>query len=119
MLYAVRHVDWSLNHDAACFVGRNEELAVAFGFPGSLLCGRYYMFWRNGKAMTLIYEVWSPRLEDFLGKLQLETAPTWTAAETGSEAAASTPAATPDTTPLDREALPSGATDVASMSQQV
>jgi len=35
---------------------------------GEEMWGRHYLFWSNGKPLTVIYEVFSPRLERWLGK---------------------------------------------------
>ena len=32
------------------------------------LWGRSYVFWRNGEPLTLVYEVFSPTLSEFLGE---------------------------------------------------
>lgn len=32
------------------------------------LWGRSYVFWRNGEPLTLVYEVFSPALSEFLGE---------------------------------------------------
>ena len=32
------------------------------------LWGRTYVFWRNGEPLTLVYEVFSPMLSEFLGE---------------------------------------------------
>lgn len=36
--------------------------------PGEQLWGRHYLFWSEGKPLTVIYEVFSPRLGEWLGK---------------------------------------------------
>jgi chorismate lyase len=50
------------------YCGRSLELNRAFGEPG-LLWGRHYLFWHHGQPLTLIYEVFSPRLQRYLGDL--------------------------------------------------
>lgn len=35
--------------------------------PGQELWGRHYLFWNGGKPLTVIYEVFSPRLGEWLG----------------------------------------------------
>jgi len=35
--------------------------------PGEELWGRHYLFWSAGKPLTVIYEVFSPRLREWLG----------------------------------------------------
>jgi chorismate--pyruvate lyase len=49
--------------------GHCPPLEAAFGQPGPLW-GRYYLFWHNGKPLTLIYEVFSPYLSKYLGPAQ-------------------------------------------------
>ncbi|MFM2431133.1 MAG: hypothetical protein RLZZ511_2346 [Cyanobacteriota bacterium] len=49
------------------YCGHNEELAQAFNHPGPFW-GRHYLFWHHGQPLTLIYEVFSPQLERYLGK---------------------------------------------------
>lgn len=41
-------------------------LCRRFAAPGPFW-GRQYLFWRDGRPLTLIYEVFSPALEEFLG----------------------------------------------------
>jgi chorismate lyase len=48
------------------FLGHSEALEIAFGCPGPFW-GRYYLFWHDGKPLTLIYEVFSNGLETYLG----------------------------------------------------
>jgi chorismate lyase len=48
------------------FLGHSEALEIAFGCPGPFW-GRYYLFWHDGKPLTLIYEVFSNSLETYLG----------------------------------------------------
>jgi chorismate lyase len=48
--------------------GRSPHLSSAFGEPG-ILWGRHYLFWHHGQPLTLIYEVFSPRLQQYLGNL--------------------------------------------------
>jgi len=47
--------------------GRSTALEAAFGYSVPLW-GRHYLFWHHGKPFTLIYEVFSPYLEKYLGK---------------------------------------------------
>ncbi|MBW4441008.1 MAG: chorismate lyase [Plectolyngbya sp. WJT66-NPBG17] len=47
--------------------GRSAALEAAFGYS-TPLWGRHYLFWHHGKPFTLIYEVFSPYLEKYLGK---------------------------------------------------
>lgn len=51
--------------------GHSQPLETAFGESGPFW-GRYYLFWHNGKPLTLIYEVFSPYLTRYLGPVQSE-----------------------------------------------
>lgn len=46
--------------------GHSAALAAAFGQPGPFW-GRHYLFWHRGQPLTLIYEVFSPYIEKYLG----------------------------------------------------
>lgn len=46
--------------------GDSEALEAAFGESGPFW-GRYYLFWHHGQPLTLIYEVFSPYLSQYLG----------------------------------------------------
>ena len=48
--------------------GDCEFLEQQFGQPGPFW-GRQYLFWHNGKPLTVIHEVFSPALEQFLGPM--------------------------------------------------
>ncbi|MCY7392499.1 MAG: chorismate lyase [Leptolyngbyaceae cyanobacterium CAN_BIN12] len=48
------------------YYGHSAELEQAFGQPGPFW-GRHYLFWHHGQPLTLIYEVFSPYLEKYLG----------------------------------------------------
>lgn len=50
--------------------GHSSALELAFNQPGPFW-GRYYLFWHHGKPITLIYEVFSPYLEKYLGPVRL------------------------------------------------
>ncbi|NJL01151.1 MAG: DUF98 domain-containing protein [Spirulinaceae cyanobacterium RM2_2_10] len=52
------------------YYGHSEALAQAFGEPGPFW-GRHYLFWHNGEPLTLIYEVFSPYLQRYLGPMRL------------------------------------------------
>ena len=52
--------------------GNSPELEQAFGQQGPFW-GRYYLFWHHGQPFTLIYEVFSPYLERYLGTMQGQT----------------------------------------------
>ena len=49
--------------------GHSAALVSAFGCPGPFF-GRHYVFWHDRKPLTLIYEVFSPRLERYLGPVR-------------------------------------------------
>lgn len=49
--------------------GHCEALEVAFGEEGPFW-GRHYLFWHHGQPLTLIYEVFSPYLQNYLGSTQ-------------------------------------------------
>lgn len=46
--------------------GDSEPLEYGFGCPGPFW-GRYYLFWHRRQPLTLIYEVFSPKLSAYLG----------------------------------------------------
>lgn len=48
------------------FWGHSTVLEAALDCTGPFW-GRYYLFWHDGKPLTLIYEVFSPRLATYLG----------------------------------------------------
>jgi chorismate lyase len=50
------------------YCGESPALAQAFGEPGPFW-GRHYLFWHHGQPLTLIYEVFSPYLQKYLGKI--------------------------------------------------
>ncbi len=50
------------------YCGESPALAAAFG-EKEPLWGRHYVFWHRGQPLTLIYEVFSPYLQRYLGKL--------------------------------------------------
>jgi chorismate lyase len=49
-----------------CDPPRLRAAEEGFGKPGPYW-GRHYLFWKDGKPLTLIYEVFSPTLSMFLG----------------------------------------------------
>ncbi|KAM3099982.1 chorismate lyase [Phormidesmis sp. 146-35] len=51
------------------YCGHSSALEKAFGQPGPFW-GRHYLFWHNGQPLTLIYEVFSPCLQKYLGAMQ-------------------------------------------------
>lgn len=50
------------------YYGESPVLAAAFGESGPFW-GRHYLFWHRGQPLTLIYEVFSPYLQRYLGQL--------------------------------------------------
>ncbi|BFM38781.1 chorismate lyase [Synechocystis sp. LKSZ1] len=52
------------------FHGPSPALAAAFQETGPFW-GRYYLFWHHGQPLTLIYEVFSPYLQRYLGPTAL------------------------------------------------
>jgi chorismate lyase len=50
------------------YYGDSPVLAQAFGETGPFW-GRHYLFWHHGQPLTLIYEVFSPYLQRYLGKI--------------------------------------------------
>lgn len=46
--------------------GHNQHIEELLQCKGPFW-GRQYFFWHDGRPLTLIYEVFSPRLEQFLG----------------------------------------------------
>jgi len=51
------------------YYGESPALAQAFGETGPFW-GRHYLFWHRGEPLTLIYEVFSPDLQRYLGKIE-------------------------------------------------
>ena len=48
--------------------GRSRELAAAFGVEaGARFWGRHYVFYLDGRPLTVVYEVFSPALDRYLG----------------------------------------------------
>jgi chorismate lyase len=50
------------------YCGESPALAQAFETTETLW-GRHYLFWHHGQPLTLIYEVFSPYLQRYLGKI--------------------------------------------------
>jgi chorismate lyase len=50
------------------YCGESPALAQAFGETGPFW-GRHYLFWHRGQPLTLIYEVFSPYLQRYLGEI--------------------------------------------------
>jgi chorismate lyase len=53
------------------YYGESAALEEGFGEKGAFW-GRHYLFWHRGKPLTLIYEVFSPYLSKYLGKLKID-----------------------------------------------
>jgi len=47
--------------------GDSEHLEEVFGEAGPFW-GRHYVFWLGGQPLTVIYEVFSPALDEYLGQ---------------------------------------------------
>jgi chorismate lyase len=56
------------------YYGHSQPLEAAFGERGPFW-GRDYLFWHNGRPLTLIYEVFSPYLTRYLGPMRAEGGP--------------------------------------------
>ena len=52
------------------YYGHSRELEFAFGESGPFW-GRHYLFWHHGQPLTLIYEVFSPYLNKYLGQTSI------------------------------------------------
>ncbi|MEM8639496.1 MAG: chorismate lyase [Cyanobacteria bacterium P01_G01_bin.54] len=52
------------------YYGHSTALASAFQESGPFW-GRHYLFWHSGQPITLIYEVFSPYLQRYLGPMQV------------------------------------------------
>ena len=50
------------------YYGESADLEIAFGESGAFW-GRHYLFWHSNRPLTLIYEVFSPYLAKYLGKM--------------------------------------------------
>ncbi len=48
------------------YYGHCPQVEETFGYPGPYW-GRHYLLWHGGAPLTLIYEVYSPVLEKYLG----------------------------------------------------
>jgi chorismate lyase len=55
------------------YYGHSRALEDAFGYPGPFW-GRHYVFWHHGQPLTVIYEVFSPYLEKYLGSTRIADA---------------------------------------------
>jgi len=51
------------------YYGYCRELETEFQQEGPFW-GRHYLFWHNGEPLTLIYEVFSPYLQNYLGAMK-------------------------------------------------
>ncbi len=54
------------------YYGESSQLQEYFAQKGPFW-GRHYLFWHNQQPLTLIYEVFSPTLEEYLGKMSLSS----------------------------------------------
>jgi len=54
------------------YYGHSQKLEEAFQCKGPFWA-RHYLFWHDGKPLTLIYEVFSGSLEEYLGPANLVT----------------------------------------------
>ncbi|EIE21046.1 DUF564-domain-containing protein, partial [Coccomyxa subellipsoidea C-169] len=52
------------------YCGYSPELEEKFGHAGPFW-GREYIFWGDGEPVTLINEIFSPALEEYLGPMQM------------------------------------------------
>lgn len=50
-------------------LGHSPYLEQQFGRVGPFW-GRQYLFWHKGKPLTLIHEVFSPALDEYLGDMK-------------------------------------------------
>ncbi|BAZ21972.1 hypothetical protein NIES4073_28530 [Kalymmatonema gypsitolerans NIES-4073] len=55
----------------AIHYGQSTALQSAFAQKGDFW-GRHYLFWHQGKPLTLIYEVFSPYLRKYIGPMALQ-----------------------------------------------
>ena len=53
---------------AGVYLAHCPDLESKFGAAGPFWC-RHYMFWRGGAPLTMILEVFSPRLQAYLGPI--------------------------------------------------
>ena len=53
------------------YYGHSTVLEAAFEQTGPFW-GRHYLFWHHGQPLTLIYEVFSPYLQRYLGAMKLD-----------------------------------------------
>jgi len=51
------------------YYGHSPALEAAFSQTGPFW-GRHYLFWHHGQPLTVIYEVFSPYLQKYLGAMQ-------------------------------------------------
>lgn len=66
---SLSHLHTELYRDIqGIYYGHSQALETAFQEKGPFW-GRHYLFWHDHKPLTLIYEVFSPHLSRYLGKL--------------------------------------------------
>lgn len=53
-----------------CYYGHHPELEARFGCSGPF-AGRQYVFWHEGRPLTVIHEVFSPGLAQYIGPMVL------------------------------------------------
>lgn len=53
------------------YSGTSAALEAAFGYKGPFW-GRSYLFWRGGRPVAFIYEVFSPALEQYMGDVLVQ-----------------------------------------------
>lgn len=65
---SLSHLHTELYRDIqGIYYGNSPALELGFGEKGPFW-GRHYLFWHHKKSLTLIYEVFSPYLQKYLGK---------------------------------------------------
>jgi chorismate lyase len=66
---SLAHLRMELYRDVRqIFMGTSQVLTAEFGQAGNIW-GRNYLFWHDGKPITLISEVFSPVLERYIGAM--------------------------------------------------
>jgi chorismate lyase len=66
---SLSHLHTELYRDIqGIYYGHSQALELAFEEKGPFW-GRHYLFWHDRKPLTLIYEVFSPYLRKYLGKI--------------------------------------------------
>jgi chorismate lyase len=66
---SLSHLHTELYRDIqGIYYGNSQALELGFGETGPFW-GRHYLFWHDNKPLTLIYEVFSPYLQKYLGEV--------------------------------------------------